>query len=378
MTNGTVNGMLVAAPAGDVDLRATKVGRATAAFIQGADPGDLEYDEWERVGGSLKGIEQRIGWAIGDWLRYGERRYGERYAQAVELTGYRVQTLRNMASVAGKFDAATRRDDVPFSHYADVAGLPTDTAMRLIDRAAEDGWGQREIRHAAQMARPIAPPVTADAYVFDPEPNTLWWFDRCDERFGAPHHGRLPGQVAANLIHRYTVAGDRVLDPMAGSGTVADVCLAMGRACVSGDLSPRRPDILPFDAAADDIAVFGPDACALAIVDPPYAFDTGAEYVDDRDLINRDTEDYAAVLETLVAALLNRTVSGHVALIVGQVQSGSLVADVPARIAATFADALVERICLPFVTARDDARRTRGRSPGAPLARAYRDILVIR
>ena len=32
---------------------------------------------------------------IGDWLNYGERKWGEKYKEALEKTGYDYQTLRN-------------------------------------------------------------------------------------------------------------------------------------------------------------------------------------------------------------------------------------------------------------------------------------------
>ena len=44
-------------------------------------------DEWQAVGSYPQGAACSIQWCIGDWLNYGERRYGETYAQAIEATG---------------------------------------------------------------------------------------------------------------------------------------------------------------------------------------------------------------------------------------------------------------------------------------------------
>jgi len=41
---------------------------------------------WEAYGKGLRRAEAAIHWIIGDWLNYGERAYGEMYAQALEAT----------------------------------------------------------------------------------------------------------------------------------------------------------------------------------------------------------------------------------------------------------------------------------------------------
>lgn len=51
------------------------------------------------------------------------------------------------------------------------------------------------------------------------------------------HPNQLPELYMERLIAAYTNEGDRVLDPFAGSGTTATVCDAMGRSCVTIDVS---------------------------------------------------------------------------------------------------------------------------------------------
>ena len=48
----------------------------------------------------------------GDWLNYGERRYGEMYAQAVGDTGYENKTLQNAKYVAGVYELSLRSDNL--------------------------------------------------------------------------------------------------------------------------------------------------------------------------------------------------------------------------------------------------------------------------
>ncbi len=56
-------------------------------------------------------------WAIGDWLNYGERRYGEMYAQAVDATGYENGTLRDAKWVSGAYELSIRIYNLSFAHH---------------------------------------------------------------------------------------------------------------------------------------------------------------------------------------------------------------------------------------------------------------------
>jgi DNA modification methylase len=61
-------------------------------------------------------------------------------------------------------------------------------------------------------------------YGFDLRERNVWAFDTPDPRFGKPNFkGRIPGQIVANALYYYTKPGDYVLDPFAGSGTIADI-----------------------------------------------------------------------------------------------------------------------------------------------------------
>jgi len=51
------------------------------------------------------------------------------------------------------------------------------------------------------------------------------------------HPNQLPEVYLERLIRAYTNPGDRILDPFAGSGTTAVVAQALGRSCVTTDIS---------------------------------------------------------------------------------------------------------------------------------------------
>src|SRR4051812_36750101 len=68
-------------------------------------PGAMSFEQWVLHGRRLGAIGRGIGWWLGDWLRFGNARYGEKYVQASRITGYDVQTLMNMVYVASRVDA---------------------------------------------------------------------------------------------------------------------------------------------------------------------------------------------------------------------------------------------------------------------------------
>lgn len=108
-------------------------------------PGDLTYEAWEELGGVLVKMEKGILWAIGDWMNYGERRYGDRAAQAAP-TGYALSTLRAAAWVAGRFPKSQRDPEIPWSHYREVSSLPPAQATELLAVVKDEHLSQKDLR----------------------------------------------------------------------------------------------------------------------------------------------------------------------------------------------------------------------------------------
>lgn len=100
---------------------------------------------------------------------------------------------------------------------------------------------------------------------------------------GDPNYtGATPSWVIWQLLQRYTVRGERVLDPMCGSGTTLDVCEDLGREGKGFDLAPSRADIARADARELPL----PDSCCdFVFIDPPYS--THVEYSNHLDCIGR-------------------------------------------------------------------------------------------
>ena len=107
-------------------------------------PSETPFDEWQQIGGRLKEIEGAVMWWIGDWLNFGERNYGEKYAQALDATAYEYGTLRQAKWVAGQCEMSIRIDNLTWTHH--VVALGADNPQSALKWAEEKGATVRELR----------------------------------------------------------------------------------------------------------------------------------------------------------------------------------------------------------------------------------------
>jgi hypothetical protein len=130
-------------------------------------PEDLTYDQWEQVGGTLRLMEGAVQFWIGDWIRYGQRRYGEMYSQALETTDYEHGSLRNMVYVAEQVELSLRNDNLSFAHHVAVAPLPPEKQSEMLDRAEKDGLSVTSLRAIikAKKGDDTKPPAMPGAIV---------------------------------------------------------------------------------------------------------------------------------------------------------------------------------------------------------------------
>lgn len=116
------------------------------------------YEEWAAFAKPLGALVKQSLWLLGDWLIAGEQRFGEMYAQALDLTGLDYDTLRTAKWLAGRFPPERRRDNLTWSHHREVAALPVEQQERLLDLAAPTDanpqmprLSTRELRDEARM-----------------------------------------------------------------------------------------------------------------------------------------------------------------------------------------------------------------------------------
>jgi len=139
-------------------------GRITAVGLE--LPESLPLEQWLGLGERLQQLERSVLWWIGDWWRFGQRKYGKA-AETAAVTGKAYQTVRDAAWVASQFsDLSRRRDNLTWSHHREVAALPQKAQDQLLNQAERQGWSRNELRfQVARWERREAAPETGRSSV---------------------------------------------------------------------------------------------------------------------------------------------------------------------------------------------------------------------
>jgi hypothetical protein len=118
------------------DQRVGAARRARRRLALGWEPpANLDRASWLAAGASLAEFGRINNWWVGDWIRYGNVRWGEKYVEAARITCLDSKTLRNIAYVASRFDLSRRRDNLTWTHHAEVAARPLEQQEEWLDRA---------------------------------------------------------------------------------------------------------------------------------------------------------------------------------------------------------------------------------------------------
>src|SRR5882757_8258805 len=114
---------------------------------------ELEVSEWAAVGRRIGAIGRSIQWLLGDWIMYGNAKFGERYSRASKITGYDTQTLMNMVYVASRFSTSRRREVLSWSHHETLAALEVEEQDDWLDEAERHHWSVSDLRTMLRLAR---------------------------------------------------------------------------------------------------------------------------------------------------------------------------------------------------------------------------------
>jgi N6-adenosine-specific RNA methylase IME4 len=125
-----------------------QIGKFTLTATGMAVEGEPTFEEWEQAYSFARRAESGVMWWVGDLLNYGERVYGETYAQAMVATELKYKTLRVAKWVAGQFELSRRRDNLSFEHHRAVASLPPRDREKWLERADKEGLRRAELRTA--------------------------------------------------------------------------------------------------------------------------------------------------------------------------------------------------------------------------------------
>jgi len=113
----------------------------------------ISFEEWSEVGKTLSRIHGAVQFWIGDWIRFGEGKFGEKYSQALESTDYSYKALRNMKYVADKVDLSLRKDNLDFSIYMAIAPLEPKEQAKWLKTASEKHLTVKQLKTEIKRSR---------------------------------------------------------------------------------------------------------------------------------------------------------------------------------------------------------------------------------
>lgn len=129
------------------------IGPSTVRHVAWTPAVELGVREWAEAGRRIGSVGRNIQWLLGDWIAYGNLKFGERYARAAKITGYDPQTLMNMVYVATRFSISRRRENLSWSHHEALAAQEPEEQDRWLDQAALHHWSVLDLRTMLRMAK---------------------------------------------------------------------------------------------------------------------------------------------------------------------------------------------------------------------------------
>lgn len=133
-----------------------------ATFTSLSLPPEIGYEAYLNVGAALGAAHRSVAWCLADWINFGERAYGEKYADAIEVTKLNEQTLMNYAYVGRKIPPDRRVPGIPFGVHAELASLDPPEQVAWLDKVKQNGWKRAELRaHLRPTPTGIIPVPTA-------------------------------------------------------------------------------------------------------------------------------------------------------------------------------------------------------------------------
>ena len=149
--DGQVRDASHTSPTGAVAVPESTIQRPVVGW---SPPRELNAAAWLRFGVALRAAGVRQPWILGDWIRVGTARFQPTYIEVSGLTGYNVQTLRNVAHVARGFVVERRRAHVPWSAHALLVSLALADQEYWLTRAEADGLTLHQLRSLVRVTIP--------------------------------------------------------------------------------------------------------------------------------------------------------------------------------------------------------------------------------
>ena len=113
-------------------------------------PVAMLFEDWQREVAQLQREHKAYCWYLGDSVLYGQERFGELYAQAIE--NYSIETIQMAMRVCRAFPAERRRK-CGFSFHQAVIKLEPTEQDELLDAATREDWTREQMREEIRRRR---------------------------------------------------------------------------------------------------------------------------------------------------------------------------------------------------------------------------------
>lgn len=148
-------------------------------------PEDTTLPGWWRVGQHLGRLGSTFKFLVADYLRFGQWKHGEKFAQAQTLFPFwGEQTLMNIQRVGNRIPT-TRRRALPFETQEAVASLPEKKQDEYLDRAEKKHLRREDVRDLVRAERERDDPEgSEDRYLSFAVERCMRQLDKAIERAG--------------------------------------------------------------------------------------------------------------------------------------------------------------------------------------------------
>lgn len=108
--------------------------------------GNPTFEQWSSCLGFVQKSEQAVHFWLGDIINWGSQTFGEKYTQAVEVTGFDIGTLQNDCYISKAVPIDNRKSELSFEHHKIVAKLEPDEQKKWLEKAADENLTVKELR----------------------------------------------------------------------------------------------------------------------------------------------------------------------------------------------------------------------------------------
>ena len=118
------------------------------------DPKDISWEMSRNLGAKLGRMRTVILFAIADYCRLMEYRWGDKWTDLSGLfPSYSISRLLNIQWVGNKIEKSRRRQHLIFEHHASVASLPPKQQDKMLDMAEHVDFNRDDFRHAVRAEK---------------------------------------------------------------------------------------------------------------------------------------------------------------------------------------------------------------------------------